>query len=92
MTWYGLGKALPQRPADRARSGVEELRDRYGPPAGTPWTELQTDTYDRAWRTWRDLALAVQTAITEYARDQGAARSQVEADVKGTARHPGADG
>ncbi|MGC9538390.1 hypothetical protein [Streptomyces sp. UG1] len=81
-----------QRAADRARSEVEELRDRYGPPTGTLWTELQTHTYETAWHTWRDLARAVQRAITEYARDQGAARSQVEADVKGVARHPGVEG
>lgn len=76
-----------QRAADRAHGRVEELRDAYGPPTGTPWTPLQTDTYDTAWREWRDLAQTVQAAITAYAKDQGAARSQTEADVKAAARH-----
>ncbi|MEU9051288.1 hypothetical protein AB0D37_12865 [Streptomyces sp. NPDC048384] len=77
-----------QRAADQAHSRVEDLRDEYGPPAHTPWTELRTDTYATAWRTWRDLARTVQTAVTEHAREQGIARSEVEADVKTTARHP----
>ncbi|MEU8991044.1 hypothetical protein AB0C98_32375 [Streptomyces sp. NPDC048558] len=77
-----------QRAADQAHSRVEDLRDEYGPPAHTPWTELRTDTYTTAWRTWRDLARTVQTAVTEHAREQGIARSEVEADVKTTARQP----
>ncbi|TXS41890.1 hypothetical protein EAO75_34305 [Streptomyces sp. uw30] len=78
-----------QQAADQAHSRVEELRDRYGPPTRTPWTQPQTEAYETAWRTWRDLALAVQTAVTEHATEQGAARSQTEADVKAAARHPG---
>ncbi|WP_078948345.1 hypothetical protein [Streptomyces bicolor] len=59
-----------QRAADQAHTRVEELRDQYGPPAHTPWTELQTDTYETAWRAWRDLARDVQSAMTEYAKEQ----------------------
>lgn len=78
-----------QRSADQAHLRVEQLRDDYGPPAHTHWTQLQNDTYDTAWRAWRDLARAVQSAVTEYAREQGIARNEVEADVKTTARHSG---
>lgn len=78
-----------QRAADQAHARVEELRDQYGPPAHTPWTPIQTDTYETAWRAWRDLARDVQSAMTEYAKEQGTARSQVEADVKKAVRHPG---
>ncbi|RSN75762.1 hypothetical protein DMH26_41685 [Streptomyces sp. WAC 05379] len=81
-----------QRAADRAHSRVEELRDEYGPPTRTPWTGSQTETYEFAWRTWRTLAQEVQSAVTTHAAEQGTARSQVESDVKKTARHPGAGG
>lgn len=77
-----------QRAADQAHTRVEELRDQYGPPAHASWTELQTDTYETAWRAWRDLARDIQSAVTEYAKEQGTARSEVEADVKEAARHP----
>lgn len=78
-----------QRSADQAHLRVKRLRDDYGPPTRTPWTESQNDTYDTAWRTWRDLAVAVQSAVSEYAKEQGTARNEVEADVKTTARHSG---
>ncbi len=86
-----------QRAADQAHTRVEELRDAYGPPAHTPWTELQTETYETAWRAWRDRARDVQDAVTEYAKEQGTARNETEADVKNVVRHGereggGADG
>lgn len=77
-----------QRAADHAHNRVEELRDTYGPPTAHPWTEQQTSTYETAWRAWRDLARDVQTAVTEYAREQGQSRQEVEADVKKAVRHP----
>ena len=77
-----------QRAADQACNRVEELRDTYGPPTTTPWTEQQTSTYETAWRAWRDLARDVQAAVTEYAREQGQSRQEIEADVKKTVRHP----
>ncbi|MFI1701979.1 hypothetical protein ACH419_39365 [Streptomyces bobili] len=76
-----------QRAADEAHATVERLRDEYGPPTATPWSEVQTDTYETAWRAWRDLARDVQAAITEHAKDQGVARNGVEADVKKAARY-----
>ncbi|MFG1666151.1 hypothetical protein [Streptomyces sp. Y7] len=79
-----------QRAADRARGRVAELRDEYGPPTRTPWSPSRTETYEAAWRTWRTLAEAVQSAVTAHAAEQGVARSQTEADVKAAARHPGA--
>ncbi|MGW5590250.1 hypothetical protein [Streptomyces sp. NPDC003857] len=77
-----------QREADQAAAQVEQLRDEYGPPSVQPWTEQQTETYETAWRAWRGLAADVQAAITKYAKDEGQARNDVEADVKTRAWHP----
>lgn len=74
-----------QRAADAARARVQEMRDSLGAPAHEPWTEVQTDTYETAWRAWRDLARDVQAAADEYAKDQGLDRAVVEADVERTA-------
>ncbi|MGW1956044.1 hypothetical protein ACWCPI_25400 [Streptomyces sp. NPDC001920] len=81
-----------QRAADQAHTRVEELRDRYGPPAHTPWTQLQTETYETAWRAWRDLARDVQSAVTEYAKQQGTSRNEAEEDVKKAVRHAKPEG
>ncbi|MFJ4784080.1 hypothetical protein [Streptomyces sp. NPDC088794] len=78
-----------QRAADQAHVRVEELRDSYGPPTQPEgWSGQQTDTYETAWRAWRDLAREVQAAVTEYAKDEGLARNDVEADVKSATRRP----
>jgi hypothetical protein len=77
-----------QRAADQAHARVEELRDQYGPPAHSVWPEHQTEVYETAWRAWRELARDVQEAVTEYAKEQGTARNQVEADVRKAVRHP----
>ncbi|MER6982436.1 hypothetical protein [Streptomyces carpinensis] len=76
-----------QRAADQAHNRVLELRDRYGPPAQAEWTESQSETYETAWRAWRDLARDVQAAVTEHAEAEGQARNEVEAGVKKAARH-----
>ncbi|MDX2550088.1 hypothetical protein [Streptomyces stelliscabiei] len=81
-----------QRAADQARNRVIELRDTYGPPTTAPWTAQQTSTYETAWRAWRDLARDVQAAVTAYATDKGAARNEVEEQVKKTVRHPDTEG
>ncbi|MFF7259454.1 hypothetical protein ACFZCL_04060 [Streptomyces sp. NPDC008159] len=77
-----------QRAADAAHAQVEKLRDEYGPPTTTPWTEHQTSTYETAWRAWRDLARDAQAAVTDYAKTEGRPRNEAEAEVKGAARHP----
>jgi hypothetical protein len=77
-----------QRAADQARNRVEELRDSFGPPAHHTWTDVQTDTYETAWRAWRDLARDVQAAVTRYAKDEEKPRNAVEEEVRRTARHP----
>jgi hypothetical protein len=77
-----------QRAADAAHAQVEKLRDEYGPPTTTVWTEHQTSTYETAWRAWRDLARDAQAAVTAYAKAGGRLRNEVEAEVKGAARHP----
>lgn len=69
------------RAAQAARARVQEMRDSLGAPAHEPWTEAQTDTYETAWRAWRDLARDMQAAADEYARDEGLDRAEVEADV-----------
>ncbi|MFI7500549.1 hypothetical protein ACIBVL_19000 [Streptomyces sp. NPDC049687] len=79
-----------QRLADEAHTRVEGLRDAYGPPTATPWSETQTDTYETAWRAWRDLARDVQAAVTEHAKDEGRPRNEVEAEVKRAAKSPDA--
>ncbi len=77
-----------QRAADQAHNRVLELRDQYGPPAQAEWAESQTETYETAWRAWRDLARDLQAAVTEHADAEGQARNEVEASVKKQARHP----
>ncbi|MFG2128331.1 hypothetical protein ACGFNV_11085 [Streptomyces sp. NPDC048751] len=79
-----------QRTANEAHVRVVQLRDTFGAPTAEPWTKEQTDTYETAWRAWRDLARDVQSAVTEYAKDEGKLRHDVEADVKKAAR-AGAD-
>ncbi|MGX1116381.1 hypothetical protein RKD37_001744 [Streptomyces ambofaciens] len=76
-----------QRAADAAHAQVEQLRDQYGPPTAQPWSEQQTETYETAWRAWRDLARDVQAAVTEHAKAEGQLRFDVEAAVKKQARH-----
>ncbi|MER6980822.1 hypothetical protein [Streptomyces carpinensis] len=56
-----------QRAADAAQTQVEQLRDQYGPPTRKPWSEQQSETYETAWRAWRDLARDIQAAVTEHA-------------------------
>jgi hypothetical protein len=74
-----------QQAANAAHQEVLRLRDGYGPPGLEPLSESQTQTYETAWRAWRDLARDVQQAVTEYAKDEGLARHDVEADVKAKA-------
>lgn len=75
-----------QRAANQAHEEVLKLRDLYGPPTAQPWTEQQTDTYETAWRAWRDLARDVQAAMTDYAKEHHRPRSAVEAEVKSRTR------
>ncbi|MCX5368663.1 hypothetical protein OG613_26935 [Streptomyces sp. NBC_00015] len=77
-----------QRAADEAHARVEALRDTYGAPTATPWPEIQTDTYETAWRAWRDLARDVQAAVTEHAKDENRPRNDIEAEVKRAAKTP----
>ncbi|BCM65413.1 MULTISPECIES: hypothetical protein [Streptomyces] len=70
-----------QRAAEAARTTVEELRDAYGPPADRRMTGAQSGTYETALRAWRDLARDAQTAVSEYARETGRPRAEVEAEV-----------
>lgn len=74
-----------QRAADQAHSRVEELRHWYGPPTQQGgWTGQQTSTYETAWRAWRDLAREAQSSVTEYAKESGKSRNEIEADVRQT--------
>lgn len=40
------------------------------------------------WKHWYDAALAVQTAVTEHAREAGISRAELESAVKKAVRHP----
>lgn len=77
-----------QRAADEAHARVLHLRDTYGAPTAAAWSEIQTDTYETAWRAWRDLARDVQAAVTEYAKDEDKPRTDVEAEVRRVAKTP----
>ncbi|MFE8965083.1 hypothetical protein [Streptomyces iakyrus] len=79
---------LMQRAADEAHTAVGQLQGQYGPPTQTAWTDEQQTSWETGWRAWRDLAGDVQEAVTEYAKEQGTPRHQVESDVKRSARHP----
>ncbi|MEW2283891.1 hypothetical protein [Streptomyces sp. NPDC047841] len=71
-----------QRAAAAAHAQVQELRETYGPPAERRMTGVQSGTYETALRAWRDLAREVQTAVSEYARQTGRPRAEVEAEVE----------
>jgi len=76
-----------QRAAEQAHNRVEELRHSYGPPTHQGgWTGRQSDTYETAWRAWRDLAREAQTSVSEYAKESGKPRNEVQADVNQTVR------
>ncbi|MFF4685409.1 hypothetical protein [Streptomyces sp. NPDC001307] len=77
-----------QRAADAAHATVEELRDAYGPPAERRMTGTQSGTYETALRAWRDLDRDVQTALSEFARETGRPRPEVEAEVARAAAEP----
>ncbi|WP_330461324.1 hypothetical protein OIB37_33335 [Streptomyces sp. NBC_00820] len=71
-----------QRAADAAHATVADLREAYGPPAERGMTGAQSDQYETALRAWRDLARDVQTAVSDYARDTGQPRAEIEAEVE----------
>ncbi|MFG3284578.1 hypothetical protein [Streptomyces sp. NPDC048111] len=71
-----------QRTADTAHAQAEQLREQYGPPGPRPWSARQSQTYETAWRAWRDLARDVQAAVAAYAERQGESRQDVEARVR----------
>ncbi|MFJ3230899.1 hypothetical protein [Streptomyces sp. NPDC086787] len=77
-----------QRAADMAEEQVRELREAYGPPAEAQLTGARKETYETALRAWRDLARDVQTALSEYAKDEGRPRAEVEAEVERVAAVP----
>ncbi|GGY41388.1 MULTISPECIES: hypothetical protein [Streptomyces] len=78
-----------QRTADAAHAQTEQLREQYGPPGARPWSGQQSQTYETAWRAWRDLARDAHAAITAYAKEQGSDRREMEARVRKAAEQPG---
>lgn len=70
------------RATDEAHVRVMELREAFGPPATEPWSEAQTTTYETAWRAWRDLERDLQEAITQYAKNEGRDRNDIEQAVR----------
>jgi hypothetical protein len=78
-----------QAAADEAHAHVLELGKSHGPPSQDGgWSHEQVAAYGEAWKRWRGLAEEVQAAVTGHAQEQGAARHQVEADVRKAVRHP----
>ncbi|MFE3033052.1 hypothetical protein ACFXKY_15580 [Streptomyces canus] len=78
-----------QRSADEVHAELLKLQEEYGPPTQDGgWSDEQVAAYDKVWTRWRDSAAEVQVAVTGHAKEQGAARYQVEADVRQAARHP----
>jgi hemerythrin-like domain-containing protein len=75
-----------QRAADQAHNRVEELRHSYGPPTEHKWTRQQTTTYETALRAWRDLDRDARAALTEYAKERGRSRREVQAEVETAVR------
>jgi hypothetical protein len=71
-----------QRASNQAQIQTAELREQYGPPTATPWTKQQTDTYETAWRAWRDLDRDLQAELTEYAKTHDRPRTDLEAQVQ----------
>lgn len=49
---------------------------------------VRSDPSPAAWATWRERTGAVQAAVTEYAKEIGEPRNQVEVAVKKAVRHP----
>lgn len=49
---------------------------------------VRNDPSPDAWATWRERAAEAQAAVTEYAKEIGEPRNQVEAAVKKAVRHP----
>ncbi|GAA1012276.1 hypothetical protein STXM2123_471 [Streptomyces sp. F-3] len=81
-----------QRAVDEAHTRVEQLRENYGSPAQERWAGPQSETYETAWRAWRDLVRDLQAALGEYASDEGRSRAEVEAEVVRAARSAGGTG
>ncbi|QHA09328.1 hypothetical protein GQF42_00410 [Streptomyces broussonetiae] len=48
---------------------------------------LDGDEYDAQWRRWREATVAVQAAVTAYAKESGESRHEVEQAVKRAVRH-----
>lgn len=42
----------------------------------------KTTTYETAWRAWRDLEHDLQEAITQYAKNEGLDRNDIEQAVR----------
>lgn len=75
-----------QRAVDEAQVRVRHLRETYGAPTSTKWSDRQTTTWETAWRAWRDLARDIQPAVNEFARAEGKPRHVVEAEVRRAVR------
>ncbi len=70
----GLPRIYFQVRLPEGRSG-KEFYETHLELIGEPgtWTESQTETYETAWRAWRDLARDLQAAVTEHAEAEGQA-------------------
>lgn len=71
-----------QRAVDEAQGHVEELRERFGPPAGELLTPVQAVAQETALRACRDLVRDMQSAVVQYAKETGRPRPDVEHDMR----------
>lgn len=77
-----------RRAANEAHAKTRELREKYGPPTVAPWSKQQTDTYETAWRAWRDLDRDMQAEVATFAKERGKQRGDIEAEVQAHAGKP----
>jgi hypothetical protein len=81
-----------QRAVAEAHARVVQLRDSFGPPTQEGgWNENQTETYETAWRAWRDLDRDVRATVAEFAKTEGRSRQEVEAELERAVAEPGDD-
>ncbi|WP_327169537.1 hypothetical protein [Streptomyces subrutilus] len=52
------------------------------------WAAVRENSTPEAWAAWRDRSAESQAAVTEWAKEHGHLRNEVEAAVKLRVRHP----
>lgn len=79
-----------QQVANEAYEKAGNLRRAYGPPTADAQGGPQAEVYETALRAWRDLEREVYTAISDFAKEHGLPRNEVEDRVRAQAGPDGA--